>query len=129
MDEMAHEDSMRYVFDRCGRYGDPKNLADADVFRLARSSGDWSAVAEGLESAIERLRADCVGINWFEEEAHRGGLKNNLIVSLEGASRVLKSGSEKEDFVVALSRLVHATKAAILKASGPHPPAYNGSGD
>ncbi|MCZ7681210.1 MAG: hypothetical protein M5U28_21435 [Sandaracinaceae bacterium] len=51
---MDYEGAIRYVFDRCGRGGDPSGLGDADVFRAARG-GDWTKVDRALAEAVARL--------------------------------------------------------------------------
>lgn len=121
---MDYEGALRYVFDRCGRSGDPKRLAEADIWRGASHSGDFSEVASGLAYAIERLIQDSVIIQWTPDESNDGGLRPNFESGLRNAKEILDNGSDIESAYGALSNIVHAMKAIILKQSGNYPDEY-----
>ena len=123
---MQYEDAIRYVFDRCGRGGDPSGLGDADVFRAARS-GDWAKVDQALATALARLQEDARAIDWSASDAGTGGIRPNFEHSLEDARDALSRGpADPVATRIAIARLVHALKAAILKASANVPYAYKG---
>jgi hypothetical protein len=115
MDPLKYELAIRYVFDRCRRYGDPG--ANASTFDVARMEGDFSDVARHLARALVRIEEDATSITWSDEEKGDGGIHPNFALSLRDAREALARGSNQEAAFVAVSSLVHALKALVLKAS------------
>ncbi|XYI00794.1 hypothetical protein ACMHYB_13950 [Sorangium sp. So ce1128] len=122
---MNYEDAIRYVFDRCGRYGSNGD-ANTDVFRRAQRNQDWSAVAAALSRAIARIEADSQAIDWATNERANGGVEPNFTGSLRAARVALEKSSSAEAAYVALSLMVHAMKALVLKTGPNVPPPYQG---
>jgi len=115
---------MRWVFDKCGRGGDPNHLADADVFRNAESSGNWSKVGEGMADTLARILRDAAPVPWSAQDQQGGGLHDSFVDSLQVAEQHLRQSSTAAEVVGGLCLAVKAMKAMTLKATGSTPPPY-----
>lgn len=127
MDGMTYEDAISYVFDRCGRGGGPKHIAEADLWRGAASRGEWAKVDAAMVAALKRIQEDAGDIKWVGRETTNGGAMHNFNNPLaEGIEALESNANDPIRLRWALLVAIHALKASVLKASGEMPPKYLG---
>jgi len=124
--ETTYEMAVRYIFDRCKRFGGPHGAACTSVFSNGAGTGDWKQVAEALADSAGRILSDASQIQWSGEDGLNGGLRPNFEHALKGVGDALGAGSDAAAVYAALAAALHALKALTLKAAGNTPPKYKG---